>query len=204
MNAGSQKRSLTADDNASAATTAELDSPRSPDFTASQREALVDIHSYSLDVLSKKYDLYDWCETKINTLVTVDGILLGALVLLFGGDKFALKGAINLGLATAAALLFTASLGFSLYHVDPKMWSGRITDQKNLRTVKGTENYQSNEEYIKAMMALDLQSMIRVNCHQIRGMNANIWKNYRAIRFAVVTTIGGLLAMLAMFGRAYL
>ena len=168
------------------------------------REDQLTIYSYSIGILEKQYGLYNWCETKVRTLVTVNGILLGAMFLRLTAEDFPLTGWVNILLAVGTVAFFTISLVLCLYHLSPRMWSGRIEDRKHLRTVRGTERYSSNEEYYEALVNLKLDEMIRLNCDQIRGMNKNIWADFRAIQRAVISTIGGLILMLIILGRAYL
>ncbi len=100
-------------------------------------------------------------------------------------------------------MALAGSLAVSVYHVKPKMWSGRIPNKKNLRTVYGTEQYGSTEDYMKELGELDLTGMIKANCEQIVGMNKNIWRNQQAIQWAVFMTLLGLLVMLIVFVRMY-
>lgn len=145
------------------------------------------ILEYAHDILEKKYALYMWCETKVQTLVTLDGLLLGGVFLAVG--SIGVSGVLSVSLLATTLLFLLSSLVISLWHVKPLMFSGR-TKLKNLRTVIGTEAYSSNEEYTNEMMNLNIRRMIELNAEQIRGMNKNIMKDQRAITWGVrFTTI---------------
>ena len=147
------------------------------------------ILEYSRDILEKKYRLYIWCETKVNTLVTLDGLLLGGVFLAIG--SIGVSGMLSVVSVTTAFMFILASLIVSLWHIKPLMFSGR-TSRKNLRTVIGTEAYKSNEEYANELINLNIREMIQLDAEQIRGMNKNIMKDQKAITWGVCLTIASI------------
>lgn len=151
--------------------------------------------AFVLDILDKKYRIYDWCEQKISTLVTIDGLLLGALFLAV--DTSAIQGWKMFTLFGLSIALLLGSILISLWHVVPLMYSGR-SHPKNPRTSYGTEAYESNEEYGRAVMALRIEDMIRLDTDQIRGMNKNIMRDQRAIRWAARLTMLALIPTVAL------
>jgi hypothetical protein len=161
-----------------------------------ERAPVDKILEYSLDILEKKYDLYMWCETKVHTLVTLNGLLLGGIFVLVSSHK--VSGVISLSLLGATLLFLLSSLFLALWHVKPLMYSGR-TKLKNLRTTIGTEAYSSNEEYIAEMMNLTISKMIELDAEQIRGMNRNIMMNQRAIKWGVRLTATAIFLAAAFF-----
>lgn len=166
--------------------------PDNASTSSHQGGSLQDTHLYALDILAKKYHLYDWCEKKISTLVTIDGLLIGGLLLVIDLDalsRWKMLACFGLSLA-----LLMGSILISLWHVIPVMYGGR-SSRRNPRTVVGTETYSTNREYIDAVMSLSLEDMIRVDLDQIRGMNKNIMRNQRAIRTAVKLTMAALIPL---------
>ncbi len=158
-------------------------------------DKLKGIYDFSIDVLGKRYDTYQWCEDKVNTLVTLNGLLIGALFVTI--DKiFSKSECLNFVMASLAILFLATSLALSLYHIIPKMNSGRIT--RNIRTVIGTEQFDSNESYFDEYLKLELIDMVKLNTEQIRGMNKNIMKNQIAIRIAAICSIIGMVLFLVL------
>jgi hypothetical protein len=155
-----------------------------------------EILKYSLDILEKKYDLYMWCEAKVGTLVTLDGLLFGAIFVLVSSRK--VSGLLSLSLLGVTLLFLLSSLLLSTWHIKPLMYSGR-TKLKNLRTTIGTEAYSSNKEYIDEMMNLTIPKMIELDAEQIRGMNRNIMRNQRAINWGVRLTAVSIFLAAAFF-----
>lgn len=153
------------------------------------------IRVYTADILDKKYKLYDWCETKVQTLVTLDGLLLAGLFVILANRRLDTIWADST--AALALLLLISSLLIALWHIRPLMYSG-LSQPKNPRTVVGTEAYESTDEYLGEIMKLNVHRMIQLDADQIRGMNRNIWKNQRAINWAVYAAMASI-APLAVF-----
>jgi hypothetical protein len=150
------------------------------------------IYDFTLTILDKKYDLYNWTEMKINTLISVNGILIGGSLVLASRSEvdFGTAPTDYLLIGTPLAVLIL-SLVLCLMHIVPQMDSG-IGNQgfRNLRQVAGTQLY-SPHEYLDALSRLTLRDMIIQNSNQIKGMNAIIMRNQRILRRAVTATIGG-------------
>jgi len=168
-------------------------SPIQPDQKIAQRAKnrqeesvpLKTILDYSLDILEKKYSLYMWCETKVQTLVTLNGLLLAGVFVIVG--NIGASGLLSMSLLAITLTFLFSSLVISLWHINPLMYSGR-TKLKNLRTTIGTEAYSSNQEYINEMMNLNIRKMIELDAEQIRGMNRNVMRDQRAIKWGVRLT----------------
>ena len=147
--------------------------------------SLYEILQYSLDILDKKYRLYMWCEAKVSTLVTLDGLILAGVFVLIRVNG--VSGSLDVSFMAATLAFLLSSLLIALWHIKPLMYSGRTT-LKNLRTTVGTEAYSSTKEYADEMMQLSIEKMIRLDAEQIRGMNKNIMDFQKAIRLAVILT----------------
>lgn len=170
---------------------------REPRGDPQETAPLTETQLYALDILSKKYHLYDWCEDKISTLVTIDGLLIGGLLLVINLRE--ITGWARLASFSLSLALLMGSILISLWHVIPVMYSGR-SSRRNPRTVVGTEAYSTNLEYARAVMRLSLKDMIAVDLDQIRGMNKNIMRNQRAIRIAVRLTMAALVPLAMLIG----
>ena len=93
-----------------------------------------DLLSYAQELVGKQYELYQWCETKIQSLVTVNGLLLGGFFLLL--DKYPLVGGGERALAMGTAAILAASLLLALHHLIPRLDS-RVGNTDNPRSVIG-------------------------------------------------------------------
>lgn len=155
---------------------------------------------FANDALDKKYELYNWCETKMGTLVTLDGLLLAGLFALFG-SRLNSSDQIQLWAFRLAVGLMCASLFVALWHIVPKLRSG-LVPVGNVRTVAGIESYSSTEAVVEAFKTLGPQDMLLLTVEQLRGMNRIITQNFRAIHWAVGLTMAGTMAFLAAVLRA--
>lgn len=177
------------------ATGCDFESHREHSSSNERIQQLSEIQVFVLDILSWKYWLFDWSEQKISTLVTIDSLLLGALFLAV--DSASIEGWHMISLFCFSIVSLLISILISLWHVLPLMYSGR-SDPENPRTSYGIEKYESNVTYKNTLTALSLEEMIGFDSDQIRGMNKNIFRYQRAIRWAAWMTILGLLPTVAL------
>lgn len=162
------------------------------------REELLDIYNFSLDINHNRYTLYTWCESKIQTLVTVNSVLFAALFVTSGGRITTASG-LDLVLLALAVLFLASSLIIAIWHIEPKM-NSKVGNLANPRTSIAIHR-MTKEEYLANLMALDLATMVQHNSLQIKGMNKIIMTNQRAIRIATKLTIIGLLLFLVTIER---
>jgi hypothetical protein len=172
--------------------------PDTVQFGVGEAVSLDKILAYSNGILERKYDLYMWCEAKVGTLVTLDGLLLGGLFVIIKFNE--ISGFVDLSLLFLILSLMLSSLVISLWHTKPLMFSGR-TRSRNLRTVIGTEAYSSSQEYLDEMMTLSIEKMIALNVEQIRGMNKNIWVDQKAINLGVRLTAFSVFPLVLLIWR---
>ena len=158
---------------------------------------------FSTDVLHSRYELYSWCEDKVQNLVTVSGVLLGAAFLIITNDSLR-KGWTNLDytLASVAGVLLGSGLIVSLYHIIPKMNSG-LGNETNPRVTIAIEQL-SKDGYYSRVAGMSGEEILRATTDQIKGMNHNIMRNQRAIRWASWLTISGLVVLGALIARTVL
>lgn len=144
------------------------------------------------DVLDKRYALYEWCEEKINTLATMNSILVAALFAVSGGFIDA-KYWFNLVALILCFLAVLFSLVVVLWHIIPTMRSGRLPKgSRNLRSVVGVSEFESTKHYMAAVLESTDMARFEAAANQVLGMNRNIMKNQRAIRLAVFADMAGL------------
>jgi hypothetical protein len=148
----------------------------------------------------KQLDLYDWNETKVNTLVLVDSVLLGAATLYL--DKINIMrtepslwftlGNIILVLVLLLPLCF--SLIIALFHIADKMSSGKAnsSDRLNHRAISKIDMFKTNFDYIDEVRKLTASQICEDLCNQIYGMNKNILKTQKTLKKAVYLDIIGL------------
>jgi hypothetical protein len=165
-----------------------------------EKDRLKLIYEFTTEINKHRYDLYNWCETKIQSLITVDSILLGALIVTINGHLKLNDWTNALAVGIAAALL-TSSLAISLWHIEPKMDS-KVGNYDNPRSSIGIA-MMTKEEYYQKHMQLTCEEMIYYNCLQTKGMNKIIMTNQRAIRIAALSTIASLLPILVIAGKAF-
>lgn len=157
------------------------------------------ILQFTGDVLDKRYNIYGWCETKVNNLIALNGLLLAAIFVVVGFsskrpiDNFC---ALTQNMSTAGAILFLCvSLFKALAHIRPKMNSGTGTGM-NPRSVIGTIRHKNWAAFEKQVRGLSVDKMISCNIEQIYGMSSNIMRNDRAIRSAAMFSVLGLICFL--------
>lgn len=149
-------------------------------------------YDFATHVLDKKYALYEWCEQKTNTLATVNSILLAAFFAIVG-TRFSADTALRKIEFAGAVGFIGLSMAIVLWHIEPTMRSKTLPrGSKNLRSVVGTRNHASKDDYHESIRDADRERMLRDTTDQIYGMNKNVWRNQRAIRLAVITDMIGL------------
>ena len=162
-------------------------------------------------LLERKYSLYDWTETKIASLIALDGLLLAAAFVLldsrdarrlptFRGDLIETTLPPALTFLTVLPLLI--SLLICLWHITPSM-NSQTTPQPELSramgSVQGLALHGSREAFRTRVDQLTKADIIWSQTAQIWGMNMNILKNTRAVRVAVRCSTVGTLALTATF-----
>jgi hypothetical protein len=155
-----------------------------------------DLLGYAQELVSKQYDLYQWCETKVQSLVTVNGLLLGGFFLLI--DRFALVGRGERALAFSTAGILAMSLLLALHHLIPRLDS-RVGNTDNPRSVIGIKAFKNKDAFYQRFVQLDYDLMLQYTTNQLYGMNLNIVRNDRVIRRAVYLTMLGVLGFVALF-----
>lgn len=162
-------------------------------------------------LLDRKYALYDWTETKIASLIALDGLLLAASFVLFDsrednrfptfrGDLTETTVAPVLMLLTVLPLL--TSLLICLWHITPSMNSKTTAASelpRALGSVQGLALHGTRDAFRENAERLTASDIVWSQTAQIWGMNANILKNARAVRFAVRSSALGALALTASF-----
>jgi len=161
------------------------------------REDLQEIYDFSISVLERRYDSYNWLEAKVLTLVTLNGLLLTGFFVLITQTQLS-KNQFLLTVAFISIIPLVISLSLAIYNVIPKLNSGLIQNP-NIRTIYGTNQFRDSAEYFTKFMNLDLKEMVRLNTEQIRGMTANIIKSNKEIRIAAGCSIFSLVFFLGLF-----
>jgi hypothetical protein len=154
------------------------------------------ILQYTTGIVDKRHDLYQWCEQKIASLATIDGILLAGVFLLIGGGAHH-HPHIFLGAAIESLICLTISLITSLWHIIP-IKDAKVGNSTNIRTIIGIESFKTADDYYQACLKLDTNSMIRYNAMQIKGMTRNISRDHRAIRYGASASIASLVGLIIM------
>lgn len=148
--------------------------------------------AFASEILDKRYQLYTWCEEKMNTLSTVNSILLG-VILALTGTVFKLASPLAVTALVACGAMILMSFVVVLIHIIPTMTNRKYDKtERNIRTTVGISRYASRDEYIGALLASDRMARFRATAIQLYGMNMVIMKNQRAIRIAVIADLAGL------------
>jgi len=142
-----------------------------------------DIYDFTLDILEKKYNLYEWTHNKLNTLVSINSLVIGGILVLSTSDKFKLhETRLDHVLFVLPIITLVTSIGMSLWSTLPKMDAGIGNRQfRNLRQVVGTDTY-TPVQYLDTISGLTLRDMVVQNVNQIKGMNRIIMKNQLELR----------------------
>lgn len=144
-------------------------------------------------ILDKQYRSYNWNNTKMLTLLTVDSLLATGIFIGFN-PNYSLLFQVLLFLAFMS-LVF--SLVKCLHHSIPQVSSNTIGDY-NLRTMVGISNI-GIDEYHKNVCELDQDRLIELTCHQISGMARINMASHETIRQGVLATLVSVLIMTVAF-----
>lgn len=167
--------------------------------------------AFLASLLERKYALYDWTETKIASLIALDGLLLAAAFVLLdsrGGKRLpTFRGDLSETTVSPALMLLSVmpllvSLLICLWHITPTM-NSRSTAKpelpRALGSVQGLALHGSRDAFRSKVARLTSEDIIWSQTAQIWGMNVNILKNTRAVRAAVWCSTLGTLALTATF-----
>lgn len=161
---------------------------------ARSEEEVAAVLEFTYTVLDKKYSLYEWTHNKLNTLVSINGLAVGGMLVLATSSHQSITGSawVHWTVFVLAITAFSVSIALSLYNTLPKMDSG-IGNKTfgNLRQVVSTEAL-SPRDYLDRVSALTRRDMIVQNVNQIKGMNSIVWKNQREIRTVTILSMIGL------------
>jgi hypothetical protein len=161
---------------------------------------------YFEGIVSKQLNLYIWCEQKVNTLATINAIMLTAATLFVEYTKSSmssqkddvsnienLEGNFHIIMILIIVLPIFISLGITLWHVIPKMRSGANPKTVHIhRSVSGIHSFNDFQEYKNHLSNLSRNDIYNDIIRQIYGMNKNIWKNQISIKWAVRFDLVGL------------
>jgi hypothetical protein len=150
---------------------------------------------FSQNILDRRFALESWLDSRSNWLLSIQSILVGAVLLFATKSKLDGLAAI---LVAASLLAFAIGLGFSLYRSVPKFRSRRQIagqggfDPRNPRTTLGIETFGA-EEYRALLCSLTVSEMIACNADQIRQVNAIVMEELRISVIPVIATAVGIL-----------
>jgi hypothetical protein len=174
------------------------------DFSGSERIRYLD------SLVSKQLELYTWCEEKVTTLATINAILLAGATLFVehikngsfakriskawqDGIQIFVEENFSKLMVVFILLPIFISLGISLWHVIPKMRSGKSPSNiRNHRSSAGIYKYGSISAYKNRLDSISTDEIYEDLVRQIYGMNTNIWNNQRSIKVAVFFDLVGL------------
>ncbi len=152
---------------------------------------------YLESLVTKQLDLYNWCEEKVSTLATIDSVLLGAATIFidklisFDGNTCWVRWIINISLAVGILLPLFISMTIALSHIRPKMGNASNSGRPNHRSANGIRHF-TKEQYRQVFDEISDEELCEDLSRQIYGMNNNIWKNQKSIKWAVNCDIVGL------------
>jgi len=157
--------------------------------------------AFSDRLLEKRYANLALLDGKINTLATLDSLLLAALLFLLGAhtDGLTVPAECLLGLTLAA---FGMSIFASLLHMAPRLHSGTYAspdvEDRFVGSVVGTLGFANASDMTDRVMNLDVSDMIRSNCAQVRGMGVTIARRSQLSRIAALGTGLGMLSLMGL------
>ena len=172
---------------------------------------------YLESLVSKQFELYSWCETKMNTLAIIDSIILTGAIIFVDRMKVGVfpQRTIDSWLRTMQVFMEShfsyvlvllilvpvfMSLGLSLWHIIPKMRSNATPKTiSNHRSSVGINRYGDIPSYKKRIDDLNEQDIYEDLVRQIFGMNKNVWRNQKSIRLAVWLDLIGLAGFFLSF-----
>jgi len=158
---------------------------------------------YLESIASKQLDLYNWFEAKVSTLATINSILLGASTLFIDKNKIIHDAIwatiINVGMILIFLLPLSISLAIALWHIRPKMSSGKANSSRNNhRSSNGIIKFKSKDEYKEYLAKLTAKEICEDISNQIYGMNHNIWESQSSIKKAVLFDLIGLVGFIVI------
>jgi len=105
---------------------------------------------------------------------------------------------INTGMAFILLLPIFFSLAIALWHVRPKMSSGKANNpfRYNHRSSSGIIKFKDNKEYKNHLAKITAKEICEDISNQIYGMNRNIWKSQQSIKTAVLFDLIGLVGFI--------
>lgn len=168
---------------------------------------------YTSSLLSRKYDLYQWTEVKIASLVALNGFLITAYLQTIA--KLGISPSLNTlfrtphpqfapsVIALVSLALFVISTLLCLWHVIPIMNSRSIPEhelKRVLGSVVGISRFSDHRELLHTLKTLSPDEILTAQVSQLWGMNRNILRNSTAVKLGVLSTGSGtiLLAVLLM------
>ena len=172
---------------------------------------ILDKIEYFEGIVSKQLDLYIWCEEKVNTLATINAIMLTAATFFVEytesnvstqADGVSYIGVhFKLIMILIMVLPIFISLAITLFHVIPKMRSRNFVSPKDNpihRSVVGIRSFETWQKYKNYLDKLTEDNIYEQIVRQIYGMNKNIWKNQLSIKWAVIFDIFGLFGFIVV------
>jgi hypothetical protein len=171
-----------------------------PYFAKNSNERL----DYLLSLVSKQYEVYGVCESKVNALITISAIFIGATVIFIDKGTI-ISQAFNIVMILVALLPFLISLGITIWYVGPEKsvnpkWRKVAQDGffPNHRAVSGIIRFKSVEKYNEYLSKLTKEDICDQIISQIYVTNDIIWHIQKVIKVAAVFNIIGLLGFITI------
>ena len=144
-------------------------------------------------VIEKQYELYARRDSKLQSIATLDALLIASIAFAFDSS---VKPLAAFSLIICAALIFVSIL-LSLWHIRPTISSGRsVGSDANVRSLTGIQSFASWESYRDTMRTVPPEAYFESSVRQAYGMSSTNLKSYRVVRFAVFSTMAATAALM--------
>ena len=147
------------------------------------------LFEYTLDIIAKQYEMGASYDTRVQGLIAVDAALLAISILIL--ERISSSHFIAVILCCVAVLVLFSSFVFCVRLLTNTI-TAKIGNDFNLRTSTAIRKY-TKKEYYKKMKKLDLNAMIRDNCHQISGLCRINLRRDRLLKIGIGANIFGAL-----------
>jgi len=164
---------------------------------------LVDRIPWLNELIDKEYRLYSWNDARVQTLATINGLLIAALSFLFRDGS---KNYPSLLFLSASMLLLCAGLGVCLWFLRRFPHSNKTTeDNPNVRSLRGISSHENWKHYEEVLRTMPAEQFFQDSARQIFGMAHNNLVFHRMMeRGAWLTLVGAAFLILAAGAQTFL
>lgn len=164
-------------------------------FKTKEETIRTELLHFTYHVIDKKYEQGSWVSGKINALITINSVLIGALTLLYQDLKEPSE--LTKLLVGVTYLMLSGSLIFCLYgciarRQAPKNHGYEGFIEGSLRTTVGSEGL-TVANYKSRLFKKNVNDLIELNVDLIQTLNAFITRDQKMLKYGAFFTGSGVL-----------